>query len=66
MKLILRSGGRIENRDPFRRNPSGLQTETPVNVSPILRFRAKEMITLGAVARSIHRATQKIRTTEVE
>ncbi len=65
MKLILRSGGIIENRDPFRRSPSGLTTQTTV-VPPILRFRAKEMITLGAVARSIHRASQKTRTTEVE
>ena len=65
MKLILRSGGVIENRDPFRRSPVGLRTETSVE-SPILRFRAKEMITLGAVARSIHRATQKTRTTEIE
>ena len=65
MKLILRSGGIIENRDPFRRNPSGLRTQTSVE-SPILRFRAKEMITLGAVARSIHRATHKTRMTEVE
>jgi hypothetical protein len=64
VKLILRSGGRIENRDPFRRNPSGLTTQTAA-IPPILRFRAKEMITLGAVARSIHRATQKTKTTEV-
>lgn len=65
MKLILRSGGVIENRDPFRRQPSGLQTQAPVE-SPILRFRAKEMITLGAVARSIHRATHKTRMTDAD
>ncbi len=52
MKLVLRSGGRVEIRDPFRRSPAGLQVQT-ASQSEQDRFKMKEMMTLGAVARSL-------------
>jgi len=51
MKLILRSGGLVETRDPFRRSPSGFQAQT-LSKSEQDRFKMKELMTLGAVARS--------------
>lgn len=54
MNLILRSGGRIENRDPFRRLPAGLCVQRYPAVSRS-RFKAKEWMTLHAVAASASR-----------
>ena len=54
MKLVLRSGGRVEIRDPFRRSPAGFETPTASH-SDHDRFKIKEMMTIGAIARSIHK-----------
>ncbi|NLT43027.1 MAG: hypothetical protein GXX93_10175 [Anaerolineae bacterium] len=54
MKLVLRSGGRVEIRDPFRRSPAGFQNLT-ASQSDHDRFKMKEMMTIGAIARSIHK-----------
>lgn len=55
MRLVLRSGGKIENRDPFKRSLTGLAVQVVAD-RDIPRFRAKELITLGAVARALQRA----------
>ncbi len=59
MKLVLRPGGRVENRDPFKRNPSGLRLESSVTVSQD-QFKAKEMMTLSAVAQSVSRVSRTL------
>ena len=57
MKLVLRSGGRVEIRDPFRRSPAGFETPT-ASQSDHDRFKIKEMMTLGAVARSLQKLSR--------
>lgn len=60
MKLVLRSGGRIENRDPFKRSPSGFQMQSLPDTAQD-RFKAKEMMTLHAVARTLSKVSRSFR-----
>ncbi len=65
MKLILRSGGKIENRYPFKRSPSGFRVRAASDAS-LTRLRAREIMILGAVAKSFSRSVRMIRTTDVD
>lgn len=65
MKLVLRSGGKIENRDPFKRSPSGFRLQSIPDAQRVW-FRAKELMTFGAVAKSVTRAIRVLRTTDVD
>ncbi|MHB0877732.1 MAG: hypothetical protein ACYC5O_16975 [Anaerolineae bacterium] len=81
MKLILKSGGRIENRDPFRRSPSLTSDQREVlrclgkSLEIVMhgsegRITGKvtrdELITAGTVAASVNRAVDHLEDTIAE
>jgi hypothetical protein len=63
VKLILRSGGKVENLDPSKRRPIGLKTE-PRSEAIFRGHSTKEVMILSAIANAISRASHKIRMTD--
>ncbi len=65
VKLVLRSGGKIENRDPFKRSPAGLRGEDRAAGSRGRRS-IKEILILSAIANVLSESSHKGKMTDID